>query len=398
MHQTISDVVSSGRCHRCGVCAGVCPQEAIAFDERALPVVLESCNECGLCLKVCSGHEYSIPENSEFGLYGRCYLSASSDSDVRCRGASGGVVTEILRYVLKTGRVKRVVVTSASRNDPAMPSAFFVSSEKEIIDSAQSKYCLFPWGMVLRDVIKSGDTFAVVGLACQIQSLRKAMAVLPELRRNAVLLVGLFCESNIEPGGIRHLLKIRGAAGDQLERIYYRHGTWPGVMMARLKDGKEIVLSSRRGETGAVNYLKMTYGQRRCRSCHDVICASADISVGDPWVRSDVGRYTYEGSDGFSAVSVRSKRGLEIFDKMADDGVITREEWVPEKLLGVQIAQMKRNGKQSCFEKIIYTLGHMPLFRGIFLRLMFSSIGDKLTSLNALRKRRKWRKSECGVF
>ena len=398
MYRTISDVVSSGRCHRCGVCAGVCPQEAIAFDERALPVVLESCNECGLCFKVCSGHEYTISGNPEFGLYGRCYLSASSDSDVRSKAASGGVVTEILRYVLKTGRVKGVVVTSGSRNDPAMPSASLVSSEKEIIDSAQSKYCLFPWGVALRDVIKSGDTFAVVGLACQIQSLRKAMSVLPELNRNAALLVGLFCESNIEPEGIKHLLKARGVAEDQLERIYYRQGTWPGVMMARLRDGREIVLSSGNGETGAVNYLKMAYGQRRCRSCHDVICASADISVGDPWVRSDAGRYTYEGSDGFSAVSVQSRRGLELFDKMADEGIVTREEWAPEQLLGVQITQMNQRDRRGWLERFVFALGHMPLFRSAFLRLMFSSVGDKLTSLNALRKRRKWRKSECGVF
>ncbi len=422
-YSNISSVVRDGLCHRCGVCGGVCPCSAISFDEDALPVVSGACNKCGLCLKVCSGLEYADTAQTAFGAYGHCCLGSSMDEAIRGRSASGGVVTEILRYLIKTGRVKKVVVTSASPDDPAVPVSLLTGSDEAIISACQSKYSLFPWGRIIREVMTRDEPFAAVGLACHIQSLRKAISVIPALRKNAVLLIGLFCESNIMPAGIKHLLKIKGIHSGQLDKIEYRHGNWPGVMMARLKNGSKIVLSNRNGQTGAINYLKWTYGQPRCRLCYDMMCGSADISVGDPWMRSDSGRYAYEGSSGYSAVVVRSGRGKEIIDQMIRETVISCEEKMPEQLIGVQIkqaelkrvytagqiARMRSVGrpypKSSLPEpgtavkpllvdrlyNAVFTLCHARILRGVFLRLMLSPVGDVITALNSLRKMLKWR-------
>ena len=41
-------------CTRCGSCAGVCPADAIALDERGFPrLIADRCTACGQCVDAC---------------------------------------------------------------------------------------------------------------------------------------------------------------------------------------------------------------------------------------------------------------------------------------------------------------------------------------------------------
>ncbi|HAL91924.1 MAG TPA: hypothetical protein DCM68_02730 [Verrucomicrobia bacterium] len=90
-------------CTRCGSCAGVCPVQAIGFDERRFPVLIPGrCISCGLCGKVCPGKEVRFGDLAEqvfgerFGNPGfdghveKTYVGYAADERLRSGGAGGG--------------------------------------------------------------------------------------------------------------------------------------------------------------------------------------------------------------------------------------------------------------------------------------------------------------------
>lgn len=418
-YETVGDIVRDKLCHSCGVCYSVCPKQAIDFDSSSLPVVSSACNTCGLCLRVCSGISEDSLDLPDGARGEKCFLCASTNPDLRLNSSSGGFVTELFRYLLKIGYVKGVVVTIADPDDPVRPVSILARTEDELFGSNQSRYCLFPWGRILKKVADADIPFAVVGTGCQIRSFRKLMKVQPKLQRNAKLIVGICCESNIEQEATGHLLSVRSVNPSEINKIEYRSGKWPGVMAAFLKDGRQVVLSNRNRVEGAINYLKLTYGRRRCHFCCDVLSEFADVTVGDPWGRNEKGELAYRHEQGFSAVLVKNPEIVPLVEFMYKESIITVEEKEASILLSLQKSQArkgkgrvarrvnysKKTGKPfpvlkllddseqrtlSLAERmsdIIFQFCHTPLFRKCFLGLMFSPLGDFFTIANSQRKK-----------
>ena len=161
-HQTIASVVSAGLCHRCGVCAGVCPTDAIRFGDNAFPSTTEACILCGKCVKACSGLGLQLGEalagkhgtDVESGPIGPQLLCAScqaSDSATHRRGASGGLVTQALLYLLESGRIQGALVSG--RGETALrPEARIAATRDEILACVGSRYGVFPWGTALKEL------------------------------------------------------------------------------------------------------------------------------------------------------------------------------------------------------------------------------------------------------
>jgi coenzyme F420 hydrogenase subunit beta len=421
---TVTGVVEDNLCHSCGVCGGICPSAAISFDDRALPLVYpDLCTLCGLCVQVCSGWQGTAVAEHPDGCQ-RTVLAASTDSRLREKSSSGGLVTELLRFLLNSGQIKQVLVTIADPANPARAISILARTEDELLQSCQSRYSLFPWGQTLRELLRTTEPYAVVGTSCQLSSFKNALRIFPKLRNNLLLMIGICCESNIEPVATDHLLRIRGIKKENLQRIEFRSGKWPGVMAAFLHDGSEVVLSNRNRLEGAINYLKLAYGRDRCNYCSDVLCEVADITVGDPWGRDEEGFLKYRGSAGYSAAIARSETVLQMLSEMVQDKRIElHEETEPNTFLGVQerqvrAAQLKvakqaitgrRKGRPiiataakdlavgpglSLAEKcarLVGRIAHYEPFRSIILRVMLSTLGDTLTAINSRRKQRSAR-------
>jgi coenzyme F420 hydrogenase subunit beta len=371
-------------------------------------------------VQVCSGWQgTTVSEQPE--TFQRTVLAASTDSGLREKSSSGGLVTELLRFLLRSGQIHCALVTVADPANPARAITVLARTEDEVLRSCQSRYSLFPWGQTLRELLKNNEPFAVVGTSCQLSSLKNALRLFPKLRNNLVLMIGICCESNIEPAATDHLLKIRGIKLENLQRIEFRSGKWPGVMAAFLHDGSEVVLSNRNRLEGAINYLKLAYGRDRCNFCSDVLCEVADITVGDPWGRDEEGQLKYRGSAGYSAAMIRSETMQRILSEMVQDKRIElHEETEPHTFLGVQERQVQtacvKVKKQSItagrkgrpviasaardlaagrgmslaerWVRAVERLAHHDPFKSIFLRIMFSRFGDTLTTINSRRKQR----------
>lgn len=418
---TIAEVVADDLCHSCGVCGGVCPKGVIGFDDRARPFILNSgCNRCGICVRACSGWQGQAPALPD-GMSERCYLAASTDAGLLRNSASGGLVTELLLHLLKEGLIAQALVTIADPNNPARPLSILADNEADLRSSSQSRYCLFPWGLPVGELLRQSKPFAVVGTSCQLSSLEYAARMFPKLRKFMILKIGICCESNIEPAATDHLLRNRKVKPGSFERLDYRSGPWPGVMAAFGANGKEIVLSNRNRLEGAINYLKLCYGRDRCRFCSDVLCASSHIAVGDPWRRGDDGKLIHRGTDGFSAALVRSSEAAKLLEAMhatgrisltADDTCLSvqkRQVTKAQKRMRLEIgtsyrkhtpypqgiekqpASCPRYGAVKSFFYTVQKIAKIEPFRSILLKLMLSPVGDWLTFWNSQRKRRKAR-------
>lgn len=416
---TVADVVFDNLCHSCGVCGGVCPQGAVDFDGKARPVIGQQCNGCGLCLQVCSGWQGSgvrqaVDDTAE------AYLSASTDEHLRLKSSSGGLVTELLRFLLKSGRISAALVTVSDPGNPARPVSVMADSEEQLLESCQSRYALFPWGKTVKQVFTFKKPYAVVGTSCQLASFHNVLRLFPKLGEHLVVTIGICCESNIEPQATDHLLRARKTAPADVERIEYRSGSWPGVMSAFLLNRGEVVLSSRNRLEGAINYLKLCYGRDRCRYCGDVLCEVADITVGDPWGRDGQGRLVHRGSAGYSAALVRSRDVAGWLRDMEKEGLLLLAEKDLEEILGVQqrqaaagraraqrLAVSAGTAKHPCpaglsggsgglsitdrCSMFIEDAAHRKPFRSLLMFFFFSPAGDLFTLINSRLKRWRFR-------
>ena len=87
-------------CTQCRACAQACPKHCISFVEGKdgfdVPHIdTDVCVECGACIKSC--HQLSLTRDKKLPLY--AYAAWSDDERVRTTSSSGGVFSEIARYV-----------------------------------------------------------------------------------------------------------------------------------------------------------------------------------------------------------------------------------------------------------------------------------------------------------
>jgi coenzyme F420 hydrogenase subunit beta len=147
--------------------------------------------------------------------------------------------------------------------------------------------------------MKKDGKYAVVGLPCHIEGIRKAEMNIPKLRKRIVLHIGLVCNHTPSFLATEHLLKSRGIRKENVKSIRYRGEGWPGKMRIETDDNVHMIPLQ--------DYWNSDFGRKfkseRCSLCKDLFCELADISCADAWLKE------YSSDDqGTSIFVVRSKR------------------------------------------------------------------------------------------
>ncbi|MCK4731134.1 MAG: 4Fe-4S binding protein, partial [Methanophagales archaeon] len=124
-HWLCEDVINKQLCCGCGTCVGVCPTNAIDFEEyNYSPEWLDEnkCNNCGFCIDVCPGkgipldaftRELRISQqeyNVDIGNYKQFLVGHSENEFIRRKSASGGIATSLLIYALDKKIVDKVII------------------------------------------------------------------------------------------------------------------------------------------------------------------------------------------------------------------------------------------------------------------------------------------------
>ena len=316
--------LSSNRCLGCGTCAGLCPKNAITMViDKSRGVYLPNvnkklCVECGTCLRVCpslnsdvSSLELSVfgkhPDNPLFGNFQRCYQGYSNNYDIRYNSSSGGLITQLLISALEEKLIDGVLVTKMNPSKPLEPQPFIAKTAEEIITASGSKYCPVPLNIGLKEILHSDGKYAVVGLPCHIQGIRRAEASCKQLKEKILLHLGIFCSHTFNFHATEYLLKTLGVGTEELKTIQYRGGGWPGNSIVETKSNKHYSYPYKLfGRIHILNFFTPLH----CTGCFDHYCQLSDISFGDAWNCS----FASSDSIGTSIVLSRTKVGYSVLE------------------------------------------------------------------------------------
>lgn len=195
---------------------------------------------------------------------------------------------------------------------PWKSHASILRSLHEVRGAAQSKYTVIALDALLGEARHQPGAFAMVGLPCHVQGLRHLQR-LGSYRAKFPLAIGLFCGFNVEPQATDFLIAKAGVSREEVSRLQYRGGPWPGGLVIDTRDGRQI--STPKDEYDYVNLLRVP---RRCLVCPDLTNELSDIAVGDSWIPEYAG--------GWSTVITRSEVGDRLLSTAAEAGVLRMEE------------------------------------------------------------------------
>ena len=357
--RTVERIHALNLCHYCGICLAACPKDNIrrlagprqgfyfhVLDEQA-------CGPCDLCLRICPGEDLDLarlnmsvfgapPTDERLGVYRRCYLASAAYDDIRHAGASGGVVTALLAFCLEERLVDGALVVADGASSIREPNVYVARSVSELRHAASSRYYPVPIMEGLSQLVRGRGRYAVVGLPCHVHGLRKYEELRKTLSDRVTLRVGLFCGYSTDFASLDFLASRAGLRSfEQVERVNFRAGEWPGHIALRSRDGTEIAMS--RGERDLVSMLHMP---TRCATCPDQTGELADLSVGDAWLPE-----LLNGADHLwkSVVITRTARGHNAFETAVLRGAIVARNVSADEVARSQenLLVFKKRGMQA---------------------------------------------------
>lgn len=280
MNLNVETVYKQKLCSSCGFCVGVCPHQSISYDVDNhgffKPVIdKNTCTDCGLCYKFCPGVTDLKDYTSKEETFNYGY---SNEESIRLDAASGGMVTELLCFLLDQKIVDFVSVVS-NRTKHDTPRCFFTNSTAVVRDCKTSKYCPVPIGEILKPLKQINGTVAVLGLPCQINALKAYAGKRASLQRKIKFYFALLC--NHTPSYTATDFLSVNLKFTDWDSVLYRGNGWPGEMMFCNDQKKEKLFTPFR-KTWAAGY-GLYFKNRRCLVCNDPFGKSADIAFGDAY-------------------------------------------------------------------------------------------------------------------
>jgi len=310
----IDEVLATGLCVGCGVCAAHAPQN---FEMKinlygrleASRIKIHSAEIDKSVSLVCPfsgiGKDESdlarelFPNSSHshelLGLYESIYAGHVETSEFRSLGSSGGMGSWILSEALQRRMVDGVIhvrPATALREDGRIFEYRISRTIDEIASGAKSKYYPVELSAVLTEALAFPGKLAVIGVPCFLKAIRRLADQRPIFRSKLGLVVGLLCgqlkgttfgsllawQCGIEPAAITGLdfrVKQIGKPANQyaMAATGRKTGTTAEASVT-------LPMASLYGADWGYGFFKY----KACDYCDDVFAETADIVIGDAWL------------------------------------------------------------------------------------------------------------------
>jgi coenzyme F420 hydrogenase subunit beta len=332
-------VLDKGLCAACGACCEGCPY-LTAFKGKT--VVLDKCTiEHGRCFQYCpmtffnaddvSQALFGVPnDHSGIGHYREVVASRATDRDVMEEGQGGGTVSAFMSMALESGIIDCAILTGGNGAN-YFPRGIVATSADQIMSSTGSKFVGAHSLVAFREALnRDFRAIGVVGLPCQVRSLRK-MAFY-DLKKEGIadrlrLVVGLFCNWAFSSRDFTSFLSKRM----NLQEIKGIHIPPPPADQLEIRTTQGL-------ETVPLNEVRPLI-QAACHVCPDMTAEYSDLSVG-----------MYEGRDNWNTLVVRTDTGHQLMQMGLDTGKIQIDVFPQsnlEHLKGASIRKKERAAAQA---------------------------------------------------
>ena len=360
MNNVVTEIVDKDLCSSCGVCAGLCPTDALSMKiqengDLAPCLNAERClDKCHLCLDICPFSEgvynprkanknlFCVQQNSHFdeniGWYINLIVGFRRDEILRKASSSGGLVTRCLETLLQEGIVTRVAVVRLTENHGKGFFEFYsASTVDELRMSSGSIYHPVEISNVIKEIVSGRqERWAIVGVPCLCAAIRN----IRHLRKRIPFVFGLVCGMYQNTFYTEMLLAKSGVDRKHIVNIQYRRksdSAPPSDYRFRGTDnrrhGKEIPYRGLPYYLGKNAYFRLN----ACNFCMDVFAETADACFMDAWLPA----YRQEPK-GTSLVVIRNREVSELFQQGLGEGEIWIDEISPEEVIASQGGHVRR--------------------------------------------------------
>lgn len=356
MQNNIEFIVRNNLCTGCGTCAGVCPSYSIImreFNGLNLPKVDKKLcsitHGCKVCALVCPGMGMDLNEYGKelfpshayndfyLGRFLECYTGCSTDYNIRFHSASGGMVTQMLIFMIEKKIINGAIVTKMNSKDPLRPEVIIAKTREEIISARSSKYCPVSLNTAIKNVLSENIKVAVVGLPCHIHGFRKAEKIFTDLKDKVIAYLGLFCSSTRTYNATEFLAKEYKINKEDVCSFAYRDEGWLGSMLVKLKTNEIKKIPYRK----YYREIRSFFIPFRCTLCPDHAAELSDISFGDIYISE-----FWNDKIGTNSIIARSERGHKLLKEAYNAKAIELKKIDPCTIIKSQYNTLIRKKKQ----------------------------------------------------
>lgn len=274
-------------CTGCGACFNACPKHCISMEEDTqgflIPKVnTDQCLRCGICRQKCPVLMTRFGERIG-RLEPRAYAAQSLDAKTRYNSTSGGLFTELARWIIGQGGY----VAGAIYDKQHVIRHYIGNSECDIDLLRQSKYSQSNKGNIytqIKSLLAERKTVLFVGAPCEIGGLLTYLGGKPA----SLFLADFICLGANSPLVYRKYLEsLQFKYGADIDKVWFKYkknGWEKFATRVDFKNGK-VYVKDRYSDLYMRGYIhKSLYLRPCCYNCQfKGFPRSADLTLGDFW-------------------------------------------------------------------------------------------------------------------
>jgi len=283
--------------------------------------------------------EEDTKQDNVWGPWRRMVRAWAGDPEVRFEGSTGGVLTALGAYLLKSRRVDFILQVKTSNSEPSFGEPTLSFTGVDVFEAAGSRYGPAAPLLDINEVLQRNQPFAFIAKPCDISALRnyaKQDARVDELVKCWLVMV---CGGYLTPRGTLEFYRRFGVEAKEVTGLRYRGRGCPGpTRVETAKGAQEFHYLDYWGEDETSWALPF-----RCKICPDGIGEAADIAAADTWVGGSPNRVDSVDDPGTNVLIARTRAGEELIEAAAADGALTLEyDTVPDTLSVYQPHQVNK--------------------------------------------------------
>lgn len=312
IYEPVKVIFNSNNCSGCGMCAAICPVNALHIYNGFGKIDEDKCIRCGLCYYVCprtylpvkvlnivQENIAEIKDYTKIGPYLEAYSARTKIKNISEVCQDGGISSTCIHYLLDNNKIDYAIGAKMS-NTLWRPEPLLIKSKDDIISTAGTKYVNNPNLQLLNQKELKNKKLAVVGVPCQMQALLKSKIYnigFPSLN-NVEFRIGIFC---MESFSYESLLKICEKLNVDIKNAN-KMDINKGKFFVYTKNGDELNIPIKE-----ISHL----AREDCEICYDLTSESADVSIG-----------SIGSPSGWNTVLIRTEKGKNLYNELIKSNLI----------------------------------------------------------------------------
>lgn len=314
------EICGKENCTGCGLCADICPQNAIHMEPgkitgHLVPIIdQEICVDCSLCQKKCPGNS-----QPKLNLPLKVYAAWQKNAEKQKGSSSGGVAAAFYEKAIESG----YYIVGAVLCEDFSTKLIVTNDLADIEKFKNSKYEQASTENVYKtvsEIIKNGGKVLFIGTPCQCEAARK---LTPASKADSLITVDLICHGVPSYRLFKdYITWIENMKKKKVTSLSFR--TSFGVQLRLFSENQIIWDRKLQGDFFLHGFYKGLISNEACYRCK-YACPERgfDITIGDFWGIGKREPFEHPGRK-VSIIAIGTHKGESFVEKCSDLVLVER--------------------------------------------------------------------------